>query len=91
MSSPPKCRQKKLIITQINDSQFLIEGNADKTKIGGESEYAISYIDFDNGPLIHVGNDFLGRGRVVSVDLVDTNKPNYIIVKVSLEEVKESL
>lgn len=86
MSSPPKCSGKKLIFTQINDNQFLIEGNADKTKIGGESEYSIIYVDFYHGPLIHVGNDFLGRGRITAIDIIDTNKPNYIIIKISLEE-----
>ncbi|NDG30445.1 hypothetical protein EB118_10285 [bacterium] len=86
MSDPPECKSgKQLIFTQINDSQFLIEGNSNKTKIGGESEYAISYIDFDNGPLVHVGNDFLGRGKILAIDIIDTDRPNYIIVKVSIE------
>lgn len=86
MSSPPKCKSgKQLIFTQINDSQFLIEGDSSKTKIGGESEYAISYVDFDSGPLIHVGNDFLGRGKILGIDIIDSDRPDYIIVKVSIE------
>lgn len=86
MSNPPKSKSgKQLIFTQINDNQFLVEGNSNKTKIGGESEYAISYIDFDNGPLIHVGNEFLGRGKILGIDLIDTDRPDYIIVKVTIE------
>ena len=86
MSSPPKTKSgKKLVFTQINDSQFLIESDSNKIRIGGESEYAISYIDFDSGPLIHVGNDFLGRGKIVNIDIVDSDQPDHIMVKVSIE------
>lgn len=86
MSNPPKSKSgKQLIFTQINDSQFLVEGDGNKTKIGGESEYAISYVDFDNGPLIHVGNEFLGRGKILGIDLIDTDRSDYIIVKVTIE------
>jgi hypothetical protein len=86
VSNPPKSKSgKQLIFTQINDSQFLVEGDGNKTKIGGESEYAISYVDFDNGPLIHVGNEFLGRGKILGIDLIDTDRSDYIIVKVTIE------
>ena len=86
MSNPPKSKSgKQLIFTQINDSQFLVEGDGNKTKIGGESEYAISDVDFDNGPLIHVGNEFLGRGKILGIDLIDTDRSDYIIVKVTIE------
>lgn len=86
MSSPPKCKSgKRLTFTQISDTQFLIEGNSDNTKIGGESEYAISYIDFDCGPLVHIGHNFLGRGKIIGIDLVDSDKINYIIAKITLD------
>lgn len=86
MSSPPKCKSgKRLTFTQISDTQFLIEGDSDNTKIGGESEYAISYIDFDCGPLVHIGHNFLGRGKIIGIDLVDSEKTNYIIAKITLD------
>lgn len=86
MSSPPKCKSgKRLTFTQISDTQFLIEGDSDNTKIGGESEYAISYIDFDCGPLVHIGHNFLGRGKIIGIDLVDNDKANYIIAKITLD------
>lgn len=86
MSSPPKYKSgKKLTFTQINDNQFLIEGNSDKARVSGESEYAISYIDFDCGPLLHIGHGFLGRGKIVGIDLVDNDNRDYIIVKVTLD------
>jgi hypothetical protein len=91
VSDPPRFKSgKKLIFTQINDSQVLIEGNSEKTKIGGESEYSISYIDFDNGPLIHIGNDFLGRGKILGIDLIDTDRNDYIIAKITLDTKENS-
>ncbi|NBU33526.1 hypothetical protein EBS40_02760 [bacterium] len=78
-------KDKQLILTQITDNQFLIEGEFNKVKIGGENEYSISYMDFECGPFIHIGKDFLGRGRVTNIDLIDQDNPNYIIVKVKLD------
>jgi hypothetical protein len=90
VSSGSICKTvKQLIFTQINDCQFLIEGDSGNTKIGGESEYAISYIDFDRGPLVHIGHNFLGRGSVQTIDLIDNDKINYIIAKITLD--KETL
>lgn len=86
MSSLPKCRSvKQLTFTQINDSQFVIEGQCGLTKVGGESEYAISYVDFDSGPLIHIGHNFLGRGKIIGIDLIESDTKNYIIIKVTLK------
>lgn len=86
MSSPPKCKSsKQLTFTQINDTQFLIEGNADNTRISGESEYTISCIDFDSGPLLHIGHGFLGRGKIVGIDLIDSVNEENIIVKITLD------
>jgi hypothetical protein len=82
-------REKQLTFTSINDSQFIIEGYYNKVKIGGESEYAISYIDFHDGPLFHIGNDFLGRGKIIDIQTIDSQKENYIIVKISLEQKDE--
>lgn len=87
MSSIPKCKSGKILtFTQINEDQFLIEGDSDNTKIGGESEYAISYIDFDCGPLVHIGHNFLGRGKIIGIDLIDSDKTNYIIAKITLNK-----
>ena len=76
---------KQKTITLTNDTQFIVEGESGNTKIGGESEYAISYIDFENGPLVHIGKDFLGRGRVKIIDIIDSSNPNYILVKITIE------
>lgn len=84
-SLPLSKKGKQLTFTSISDNQFLIEGYSDKVKIGGESEYSISYVDFYNGPLVHIGHDFLGRGKITNIDLVDTSTIDYIIVKITLD------
>lgn len=85
MSSDTKSSQNKLYtFLQISDSEFLIEGKINKAKIRGESEYAITSIDLDNGPLIHIGKDFLGRGIVSTIDIIDTEDQDSLIIKVSI-------
>jgi hypothetical protein len=85
VSEPPKCRDSnKLIFSQIKDNQFLIESRDANIRIGGENEYAISYIDFDGGPLIHLGTDFLGRGKVGHIEIIDTENSQYLMCKITL-------
>lgn len=86
MSSITRSVKNKFIITQINDNQFLVEGIPNRTKLGGESEDLISYIDFDGGPMVHIGADFLGRGRVCHIEIIETENTNYLITKITLHE-----
>ena len=86
MHNPPKGRSgKRITLTQINDNQFLIEGQSEKTRIVGETEYSISFVDFDNGPLLHIGKDFLGMGTTKYIEIIDSENPNHIIIKVTIE------
>lgn len=88
MSSITRCSTNKVTFSQINNSQFLVEVFDNKTKIGGESEYAISYVDIANGPYLHIGKDFLGRGTIKDLEIVneDSLDYNYLLIKVSLHE-----
>ena len=83
-SSSKSGRSKKLTFTQINDNQFLLECLAGNTRISGEHEYAITYIDLESGPLIHIGKDFLGRGIVSSIEIIETDILDSLIVKITL-------
>lgn len=76
--------KNKFLLTQIHENQFLIETNSDKVKIAGENEYAITYVDIDNGPLIHVHRDFLGRGIVSQIEIVEPNNNEFLMIKVTL-------
>lgn len=88
MSSITRCSSNKVTFSQINNSQFLVEVFDNKTKIGGESEYAISYVDIANGPYLHIGKDFLGRGSIKDLEIVneDNDNDNYLLIKVTLND-----
>lgn len=83
-STQPYKKAQQLTFTQINIDQFLIEGIANKIKIGGENEYAITYLDFENGPLIHLGHNFLGRGQITNIELIEPDNIDYIIAKITI-------
>lgn len=74
----------KFLLTQIQDNQFLIETYSDKVKIVGENEYSISYVDIHNGPLIHINKDFLGRGIVSQIEIIEPNNNEFLMIKVTL-------
>lgn len=76
----------KFLLTQIQDNQFLIETYSDKIKIVGENEYAISYVDIHNGPLVHINKDFLGRGIVSSIEIIDTTNKDFLMVKITIKD-----
>ena len=78
--------KNKFLLTQIHENQFLIETNSDKVKIAGENEYAISYVDIDNGPLIHVHRDFLGRGMVSHIEIIEPDNNKFLMIKVTLRD-----
>lgn len=77
-------RKNSIIITQINISEYLIEGNFD-LKLGCVVDPIIAYANIINGPFIHIGKDFLGKGLVSNIDIVENTKDN-IIIKVKLYE-----
>ena len=79
-----RASKNKFLLTQIQDDQFLIEIYSDKVKVVGENEYTISYVDIDSGPLVHVGRDFLGRGIVSGIEIIEPTNNNFLMVKVSL-------
>jgi hypothetical protein len=90
VSNPPKCRSSnKITVTQIDDNQFIIESFDEKIRIGGEDEYAISYLDFNGGPLIHIGREFLGRGYINNIEILDTENKNYLLAKITLANTKD--
>lgn len=78
--------KNKFLLTQINADQFLIETDSDKVKIAGENEYVISYVDIDNGPLIHVHRDFLGRGIVSHIEIIEPDNNKFLMIKVTLRD-----
>lgn len=77
-------RKNSVIITQINHCEYLIEGNFD-VKIGCVTDPIITYANIINGPLVTIGKDFLGKGLVSNIDIIENTKDN-IILKIKLYE-----
>jgi len=74
------------VVTQINDKEFILEGFSKKTKICAEFDDGFPYhINLEGGPFIHIGLDFFGKGKVKNLQLINNDRPNYIILKIVLE------
>lgn len=73
------------IITQISENEYLIEGEADWARFGCQFDPSvITSANIDGGPFLLVGDSFLGKGKISSIQNLDSEKENYIIVKISL-------
>lgn len=86
MSKPDNCLAKRntgFAVTPIKDNQFLVESNYKSIKVIGENEYSITYIDIKDGPVFHIGRDFLGMGTITRLETIETNNNGYIIIKVT--------
>lgn len=80
-----RCKRSKTV-TQIGNNEYLIEGETDFIRFGCEIDPIITYADIDGGPLLHVGKDFFGKGRIVSIQNIDSGRDGYIMIKVILNE-----
>lgn len=75
-------KNNSFTVTSIKEDQFLVESNYKSLKVIGENEYSITFIEIDDGPILHIGKDFLGMGSIVGLEIIDTEKSDYIIIKV---------
>ena len=75
-------KNKSFTVTPIKEDQFLVESNYKSLKVIGENEYSITFIEVDHGPILHIGKDFLGMGSIVGLEIIDTERSDYIIIKV---------
>ncbi len=81
------CVRSKLsrVVTQIKDNQFLIEGEVESARFGFQvDEASLNFADIQGGPLLHIGQDFFGRGKIKRIEKIDSNKKDYILLKVTL-------
>lgn len=73
------------IVTQINEKQFLVEGEIDFARLGFEfDETSLNFVDIDNGPFLQIGKDFFGKGNICNIETIDSDRKDYIIVKITI-------
>ena len=78
-------RKNQRIITQINEHEYLIEGESDWARFGCQSDPSIiTSANLDGGPFLLVGDSFLGKGRISAIQNIDSGRDGYIILKVTL-------
>lgn len=82
--------KNKIIITQIGKCEYLVEGENDWVKFGCQSDISvITSANLEGGPFLLVGDSFLGKGRISSIQNLDSGRDGYIIIKVTLYSPKE--
>lgn len=87
MSSKVKSRYgQKRTVTQINDSQFIVEGETTYVRLVFENDPSdLTYVDFEGGPFVHINYDFFGKGIVRHIQHIETDKEDYLIIKVTID------
>lgn len=74
-------------VTQIEEDEFLIEGETDYARLGFEVDPSLlTFADISGGPFLHVGKDFFGKGKILSIEPLDSGRDGYIIIKVRLQK-----
>ena len=82
--------KNKRIITQVGEYEYLIEGETDWARFGCQSDISvITSANLDGGPFLIVGDSFWGKGKISSIQNIDSERDGYIIIKVTLYSPKE--
>lgn len=75
------------IITQIGEREYLVEGESQWARFGCQYDPSvITSANLDGGPFLLVGDSFLGKGKIKSIQNINTEQNNYFILKISLYE-----
>lgn len=70
----------QITVSKIRDNQFLIGGNIKSAKFGFEVDPSmISFADIEDGPYLQTGKDFFGKGKIKSIEMLNTNNDNLIL------------
>jgi hypothetical protein len=77
-------------ITQISSNEYLVEGEASWAKFATEyDDSSLTYANIEGGPFLHIGDNFLGKGKIFRIQNIDSGRDGYIIIKVTLYSPKE--
>jgi len=86
MSHSIRSSNKQRTITQVGDKEYIIEGASGYGKLGFEVDPSVlTYLDFESGPFLHIGDSFLGLGNIVEINNIDSGKDDYLMVKITVE------
>ena len=80
-----QCRHhKQTVITQIDDYEYIVEGSRKDSRFGFEIDPSmLTYANFSNGPFLHIKMDFLGKGTIKELQMIDSDS-GYAAVRVVL-------
>lgn len=81
----PKQGKNTRIITQIGENEYLVEGQSAWVKFGCQCDPSvITSAKLEGGPYLLVGDYFLGKGMIASIQNIDSEQEDYIILKIGL-------
>lgn len=86
MNIHTRCKRKSKTVTQITENEYIIEGEVNSAKFICEVDPVINYVDIDGGPILHIGKDFFGKGKIIDIQNIESNQEGYIIIKVTVNE-----
>lgn len=73
------------VITQVSEKEYLLEGTSDWVKFGCQFDTSfITSANLEGGPFLLVGDNFLGKGKISSIQHIDNNQDGYVILKITL-------
>lgn len=85
MSQCVQRSKNTIIITQINDKEFLIESKNEWVRFGCQTDLSmITSANIQNGPFLLVGDSFLGKGKILSIYNLSDKTDSGILIKVTL-------
>lgn len=66
---------------------YTMEGRADFLRAGmTEDNTGVAYLDPEGGPFLHVGDDFEGLGKIVSLLQEDSGKKEFFKIRIEVEQ-----
>lgn len=82
--SPQICykRSAKIIVSKINENEFLVEGDIEYARFGSEIDQSIlTFVDIKDGPFLHIGKDFFGKGNIKKIERLPHKE---LVIKLTL-------
>lgn len=84
--SQPNLKNKNTrVITQIGEKEYLLEGTSDWVQLGCQFDTSfITSAKLEGGPFLLVGDSFLGKGSISSIQHINHDQDGYVILKIKL-------